>query len=274
MRLSRRVPALVLALALVAVLAGCGGAGEERGAARSGAAAQGERPEADHDEGRLGARARRRGGGRARPGLHRLATAEGGTGLLLVPRGLPARRAAPLVVALHGAGGRASGAVRPLRALAQERGVVLLAPDSRGATWDRVRGAFGPDAATVDALLAQALSRVRVDPRRLALLGFSDGASYALSLGLTNGDLFSHLVALAPGHAAPSRLRGRPSVWIAHGLRDSVLPIERTSARLVPLLRRQGHRVRFRTFAGGHEVRPEIARAALLWVLRGRGGGR
>ncbi len=29
--------------------------------------------------------------------------------------------------------------------------------------------------------------------------GFSDGASYALSLGVPNGDLFTHIVAFSPG---------------------------------------------------------------------------
>jgi phospholipase/carboxylesterase len=33
----------------------------------------------------------------------------------------------------------------------------------------------------------------------VALGGFSDGASYALSLDLTNGDLFASLIAFSPG---------------------------------------------------------------------------
>jgi predicted esterase len=261
----RRAP-LLLALALALALAACG-AEEPAGAGATASQAQ---AEADHAAGRLGARPGRPTEPAPRPGLHRLSTPEGGTGLLLVPRGLRRARPAPLVVSLHGAGNRATSAIRPLRALAQARRVVVLAPDSRGSTWDRTSGRFGPDTATVDALLAQTFARVRVDPRRLALLGFSDGASYTLSLGLTNGDVVSHLVALAPGHAAPARRRGRPPIWIAHGRRDSVLPLRRTSAQLVPRLRRQGYRVTFRPFGGGHEVRPGIARAALGWVLRTR----
>jgi len=294
----RRSRALLAAVVLV--LAGCGGEEERRAAASGEAAAredaqaaqqgeraaqqgeraaqQGERaaqqgeqepgPTADHEAGRLGARPRRPTEPRPRPGLHRLTTAEGGTGLLFVPRRLRAGRPAPLVVSLHGAGNRATSGIRPFRAVAERRRVVLLAPDSRGGTWDRTSGDFGPDTATVDALLAQTFARLRIDRRRLALLGFSDGASYTLSLGLTNGDLFTRLVALAPGHANPERRRGRPPIWIAHGRGDSVLPLERTSARLVPRLRRLGYTVRFRPFDGGHEVRPAIARAAMDWILR------
>ncbi len=257
----------VLLLALVLALAACG---SERPAVGATASPPSQTAEPDHAAGRLGARPGAPAEPAPRPGLHRLTTPEGGSGLLLVPRGLRPGRATPLVVSLHGAGNRATSGIRPLRALARARRVVVLAPDARGSTWDRTSGRFGPDTATVDALLAQTFARVWVDPGRLALLGFSDGASYTLSLGMTNGDLFSHLVALAPGHAAPARRRGKPPVWIAHGRRDSVLPLRRTSAQLVPRLRRQGYRVTFRPFGGGHEVRPGIARAALGWVLRTR----
>jgi phospholipase/carboxylesterase len=259
---------VVLASVLALALAGCGEqAGSGRAAAPAAPAASAAQ-EADHEDGRLGARPGRPTEPAPRAGLHRLTTPEGGTGLLLVPRGLPAGRAVPLVVSLHGAGNRATSGIRPLRAVARARRVVVLAPDARGSTWDRTSGSFGADTATIDGLLAQTFARVRVDRRRLALLGFSDGGSYTLSLGLTNGDLFSHLVALAPGHAAPERRRGRPPIWVAHGRRDSVLPFARTSEQLVPRLRRLGYRVTFRPFGGGHEVRPEIAGAAVGWVLR------
>ena len=33
--------------------------------------------------------------------------------------------------------------------------------------------------------------------------GFSDGASYALSLGAANGDLFTHIAAFSPGFMRP-----------------------------------------------------------------------
>jgi hypothetical protein len=58
-----------------------------------------------------------------------------------------------------------------------------------------------------------------VDPTRLAVGGFSDGTSYALSLGLTNGDLFSHVLAFSPGFAVPARRRGRPRLFLSHGAR-------------------------------------------------------
>jgi predicted esterase len=96
--------------------------------------------------------------------------------------------------------------------LADEAGLVLLAPESRGTTWDVLRGGYGPDVAFIDRALEQTFGRYAVDPRRLAVGGFSDGASYALSLGITNGDLFGHVLAFSPGFMAPGgRGAGRAS---------------------------------------------------------------
>ncbi len=203
------------------------------------------------------------------PGLHRLGLDRARDAVLLVPAGYRPDRAAPFVLSLHGAGGDAEGGLYPLRDLADEAGLVLLAPASRGPTWDVIRGGFGPDVAFIDAALAAAFARVAVDPTRLAVGGFSDGASYALSLGLGNGDLFGHLLAFSPGFAAPAAQTGEPRIFVSHGTRDEVLPIDRCSRRLVPPLQRAGYDVTYVEFDGGHTVPSEIAQRALAWFLRG-----
>ena len=70
-----------------------------------------------------------------------------------------------------------------------------------------------------------------------AVSGFSDGASYALSLGVANGDLFDSVIAFSPGVLAPRVSKGRPRFFVSRGTEDQVLPIGRTSRRLVPELR-------------------------------------
>jgi phospholipase/carboxylesterase len=102
----------------------------------------------------------------------------------------------------------------------------------------------------------------------VALGGFSDGASYALSLGLTNGDLFDSLIAFSPGFMAPANRRNAPRCFISHGTEDQALPIDRTSRRIVPELERNGYEVRYREFAGGHSIPAEIAREAIEWFVR------
>jgi phospholipase/carboxylesterase len=46
------------------------------------------------------------------------------------------------------------------------------------------------------------------------------------------------------------------------------LPIDQTSRRIVPELQRKGYQVRYREFAGGHSIPPEIAREAVEWFVR------
>jgi predicted esterase len=65
------------------------------------------------------------------------------------------------------------------------------------------RGSYGPDVDFINRSMSYVFDRYAVDPARLGIAGFSDGASYALSLGLPNGDLFSHIIAFSPGFMRP-----------------------------------------------------------------------
>ena len=191
-------------------------------------------------------------------------------GIVYVPPSYDASRPAPLALMLHGAGGDARGAVSPFLGLADEAGLVLLAPESRASTWDVLVGGYGPDVEFVDRALERTFERLAVDARTLGIAGFSDGASYALSLGLTNGDLFGHVIAFSPGFSAPEERRGKPPVFVSHGTGDEVLPIGRTSRRIVPRLERMGYKVRYREFDGPHTVPEPVAREALEWFIPAR----
>jgi phospholipase/carboxylesterase len=184
---------------------------------------------------------------------------------LYVPAGYRAGRPAPLAVVLHGAGEDARDGLAQLRAQADETGLILLSPTSREYTWDLVVGRYGADVAAIDSALEQTFSSYAVDPARVAVAGYSDGASYALSLGVANGDLFTHIMAFSPGFMAPAVQTGSPRIFVSHGTRDRWLPIERCSRRIVPQLERAGYEVRYREFEGGHVVPPEIGREAAVW---------
>jgi predicted esterase len=180
---------------------------------------------------------------------------------------VPARAstgAAPLLVFLHGATQDGAAMLRRIGPVAEELGIVLLAPDSRNGTWDGIRDGFGEDVAFIDRALAAVFERLDVDASRLAIGGFSDGASYALALGLANGDLFRHVVACSPGFipgGAPPQ--GRPRVFISHGTADQILPIDRCSRVIVPQLRAKGYQVNYREFEGRHTLPPDVAREGL-----------
>jgi predicted esterase len=248
----------LLAAALVAVLgcaSACGGGGDDESAAPTKERAQSRATAAA--QGRLTARPPETPPEGGPTGLRHL-----GRALLYVPPGDGPKR---LVLTLHGATETPENALLLLRPYANDQGLILLAPKSQAVTWDVVaQGGFGPDVAAIDRLLEQVFAEYPVED--VAVGGFSDGASYALSLGLTNGDLFRSVVAFSAGFIALQKPRGQPRLFISHGTHDSVLPIGRTSRRGVPRLRAAGYNVRYREFDGDHEVPPQIAREAAAWL--------
>jgi predicted esterase len=207
-----------------------------------------------------------------RPGVRPLESAAERGGLICVPaRGLGGEPL-PLALLLHGAGGRAEHGIDLLRAHAEDAGILLVSVASRAPTWDVIAGGYGPDVAMIDAALTDVFATHAVDPRRVAVGGFSDGASYALCIGLANGDLFTHVIAFSPGFASPPALTGRPRLFVSHGTDDRVLPIASCSRRLVPRLLSAGYEVVYREFDGPHTVPDTIAREAVSWFL-GRESG-
>ncbi|HEU4996182.1 MAG TPA: alpha/beta fold hydrolase [Gemmatimonadaceae bacterium] len=199
------------------------------------------------------------------PGQTSLGLASERDGFLFVPRDTTDHRGVPLLILLHGATQRAVLFQRLLPA-ADSAGVAILAPDSRGITWDAVRADFGPDVEFLRRAITIAFDRARIDPCRVVLGGFSDGASYALSLGIRNASTIHGIVALSPGFIIPAPQPERLPVFLRHGTRDEILPINSTSRQLVALLRDAGFAVDYQEFDGPHMVRPDDARAALQWT--------
>ncbi len=197
----------------------------------------------------------------------------GGTrdGVLYVPD--TAGRGAPMLLFLHGATGSGRAHLRAVLGAVDRYGVILVAPDSRSEqTWDLlVERRFGPDVAFVDEVLEAVVDRVDADLTRLAVGGVSDGASYALSLGLANADVFSTVIAFSPGFLVVPEPIGCPRVFVSHGTEDRILPIDMCSRAFVPALHAAGYPVRFEEFQGGHTVPPAVADRALRWWLETTG---
>jgi len=193
---------------------------------------------------------------------------------LYVPAAYRPAHPAPMVLLLHGAGGHAHHGLALLEHLADDRGLILVAPVAAAHTWDVIAGhSFGADVAMLDRALAHVFAHYAIDPAHLAIGGFSDGASYALSLGLANGDLFSHVIAFSPGFIAHVIQEGVPEIFISHGTADDVLPVDPCSRSIVPLLGQAGYVVEYHEFDGGHEIPGDVARHAADWFLRDGGRG-
>lgn len=200
---------------------------------------------------------------------------DGPTGELLALSYVPAAvdsRPYHLVLLLHGAGGSPRQALDLLLPLADEHRLLLLAPKSAASSWDLVIDGYGPDVRRIDRVLEQIFDAYPVE--HLTVGGFSDGASYALCLGLTNGDLFDTVLAFSPGFAAPLVTHGQPRVFVSHGTADPVLPIDACSGRLVPRLRALGYSVTYEEFDGGHEVPQQVVSGGIRWLLSGAGRAR
>lgn len=195
-----------------------------------------------------------------------------------VPPTIDLAAPAPLLVVLHGAGQRGRDLLEGFRREADARGIILLAPNARRQTWDLVtsyaRGAedglaFGDDILTVDEMMGQVFSQYAIDPKRVAIAGLSDGASYALSVGINNADLFDGVIAIAPGLISSWPAGADVGVYIAHGEKDRILPVSISRDGIAPQLAASGVEVELEVFDGGHELREDVLKRALDWLAWG-----
>jgi len=203
---------------------------------------------------------------------HLFALPGGAVGYIPVSAGLHP----PLLVLLHGAGHEQATMVEHFEAEADKRGLVLLAPDSRGVTWDKVLDAEAPlsvdsplanreshsfsrspDAERVERAIAALGKILPVDRARTALAGFSDGATFALAMGMSRDHPFAAVIAWSPGIAIRTLnpARGR-KVYISHGRTDPILKFDTTCNDIVPLVKSEGGDVTFVPFDGGHDAPP------------------
>lgn len=168
----------------------------------------------------------------------------------------------PLILALHGFTGAGSDMVGALRREASARRFVVVGPTSRGQTWDLDDGPIGPDAAMIDRTLESVFRQLRVDPRRIGVLGFSDGASYALSTGMVNGDLFTHVMAFAPLRFVTPVSVGRPAFFLSSGSDDRLIPLGRVRD-MAGQIEGFGYEVTLHTHRDGHVIDRRGLRQAL-----------
>ncbi|MDB5204974.1 MAG: phospholipase [Flavisolibacter sp.] len=186
--------------------------------------------------------------------------------LLYVPANYDPGTPAALALMLHGAGGVAAHGISYIQGYADAKNIILLSPASHDYSWDIIAAdSFGTDVIFIDHALSYVFDRFSIDPSRVAIGGFSDGASYALSIGLGNGDLFTHIIAFSPGFYYTFENMGKPSVYISHGKADDVLPIDSCSRRIIPKLKREGLAIVYEEFDGRHEIPPSISKGAVDW---------
>lgn len=204
----------------------------------------------------------------ARPaGRYRLSLDESRDTLLVVPQGLKPGKPVPLLVMFHGAQENAEKALPFLVDYANQHQFLLLLPQSTRATWDICMGGYGQDLARLGKALHMVSSHFAIDLEHIAFAGFSDGGSYALSVGLANGDRISHIIVFSGGFIARHEKTAIPPVFLSHSPEDERLKIDATGNRLHQELQALGADVDFHTFPGGHIIHPDIVEKAMAFFM-------
>ncbi|MEA2749945.1 MAG: polyhydroxybutyrate depolymerase [Myxococcales bacterium] len=119
---------------------------------------------------------------------------------LVVPEGYDAKAPYPLVFVLHGSGGNAAGAraQTDLEKLAAGHAVFVY-PDA-GGSWDLdAPASSNRDVALFDAILVSVHNALCIDPRRVFVTGFSNGAYMANQLACKRGERIRGVVTHAGG---------------------------------------------------------------------------
>jgi phospholipase/carboxylesterase len=188
--------------------------------------------------------------------------------VLYVPQGYQQSSPAPFVLMLDSENSAASATLSLFQPYADANGLVLLAIESALSTWDIIAGGdYGPDVAFINAALAAAFNEVNVDPARVSVEGFSDGGSYALAVGLTNGALFSRVMAFSPKYIAPYTPSGsKPKFFLSYGINDTVLDVTDGGDYINSTLLGRGYDINYSRFNGVHEIPDAVVQQAIAWL--------
>jgi predicted esterase len=195
------------------------------------------------------------------------------SGLLYIPKSYKDSEPASLILMLHGAGCEAKHGIDPLINYADENNFILVAPKSKESTWDCIRHKkYGEDVTYIDKVLSYLFESFNIGPD-ITVQGFSDGATYALSLGLANRDLFTSIMAFSPGYIFfPSGtsldtlgVGATPRIYFSHGTHDQVLHVDYCSRRIAKNFKRSGFDHHYLEFIGGHTITEKCIDEALKY---------
>ncbi|MFG1240216.1 esterase [Xanthobacter autotrophicus DSM 597] len=201
------------------------------------------------------------------PGHHNLGLSAERDALLVVPEGLEPGVPVPLMVLFHGGGGSAQKILPMMEQHALTHRFLLLVPQSVFPTWDIVIAGNGPDRERLETALALVARHFEIDRTRICFAGHSDGGSYTLSLGLTNGHFVTHLIVSSAGFMSVQRQSGAPRVFISHGVNDEQIPVQRSGRAHTALLKEAGYDVTYMEYNGPHAWQPPVVGLAVSFFL-------
>jgi predicted esterase len=182
----------------------------------------------------------------------------------------------PLLIVLHGTGGSGAGMLATFAAIARQRGVIMLAPDS-GRSPD---GAYNwqvpdrpndpsPDTSHVLACLDElyATPHLKIDPARVLAVGHSGGGSTAAYLG-TNDPRVRAFAVLHGGVFASGLGASVARAWFSTGTEDTLRPPD-VVQRAAAAAQKHTTDVRLRFYPGGHGLTQGEIDDVISWWLDG-----
>jgi len=193
---------------------------------------------------------------------------------LYVPTTYDRTKRYPLVVVLHPAGLKGAAMVRTWGEVAERSGAFIVAgpecKDARRRRWSL------DDERDLLATVNKVIALYSVDPRRVLLTGFSQGAIYTYTFGLRNPGTFRGIAAVAgaliagqnPAAEAILRKARGMAVYVAHGAADQQIPVVRARASRARL-ERAGFVVTYHEIPYlGHYLPPEEPARIWAWFER------
>lgn len=150
--------------------------------------------------------------------------------LVVIPREVPAGRAVPVIMGLHGGSGTAEEAYRSMGLVGDRAALYVFPqapywPEAGGVAWNVDPN--GVDFPYFDRLIADLSSRYCVDVRRIFAAGKSNGAFMVNALACYRPELVRAIASVAGGGPSNSRCPGanpEPAL-IVHGSADRTVPI-------------------------------------------------
>jgi pimeloyl-ACP methyl ester carboxylesterase len=191
---------------------------------------------------------------------------------LCKPRQMNAARPAPVLVFLHGSGGNFKAYTWLLSQLADELGVVVIAPTYGVGTWRQQ-----DTARVITAALNDAAKAVSLDRSQVHLMGLSNGGEGVCQAAAELGSQLRSLSLLSPvfdlrrevAARVVSQWKGRPVLVVTGALDDRVPHDYVTSA--VETLQRGGINVAFKTIEDADHFmlfshRKAVTRLVMNWL--------
>ena len=186
---------------------------------------------------------------------------------MYVPTGYKQSVPSAFVLIYHPENLTAFAGIQLFQPHADAANIVLLAVDSYNTTWDYIYSEnYGFDVQFSNDALATAFKVVNVDATRVAVAGFSDGGTYALTVGRTNGNLFSHVIAFSPSEMLPYTTEGSPKFFISQGLNDTLDDPVDSGEFITSKLTAAGYTVDYVEFNGAHEIPDAIVQQGIAFL--------